>query len=273
MRSVHRLSLVLLVLRVAPPLLAQQPPRLPAPVSSGPMATHGTQPNTYGVIAESKLLVAATAFFPWDSAVAYTGISQRFTTTLLDLSSPLHLPSGAKIVSLELDYFDSNATAAEYFSLYVCDYLGNNCTYHPSAGDGPGDCNQVGFICSGTANAPGSGSFHDTLIANDNIVIDNSNNQYHLLAYNSSTNGSTAVASIIVGYILQVSPAPAVAFFNDVPTSDFGFQFVEAFAAAGITVGCTSNPPFPPPVYCPDRNVTRREMAIFFAKALGLQFP
>ena len=47
----------------------------------------------------------------------------------------------------------------------------------------------------------------------------------------------------------------------------------EAFAAAGITVGCTSNPPFPPPVYCPDRNVTRREMAIFFAKALGLHFP
>jgi hypothetical protein len=58
-----------------------------------------------------------------------------------------------------------------------------------------------------------------------------------------------------------------------VPTSDFAFQFVEAFAAAGITVGCTSNPPFPPPVYCPDRNVTRREMAIFFAKALGLQWP
>ena len=27
-----------------------------------------------------------------------------------------------------------------------------------------------------------------------------------------------------------------------------------------------------PPVYCPDRNVTRREMAIFFAKALGLHF-
>jgi hypothetical protein len=51
-----------------------------------------------------------------------------------------------------------------------------------------------------------------------------------------------------------------------VPTSDFGFQFVEAFVAAGVTVGCN------PGLYCPDRNVTRREMAIFFAKALGLHF-
>ena len=54
--------------------------------------------------------------------------------------------------------------------------------------------------------------------------------------------------------------------FNDVPISDGAFQFIEAFNAAQITVGCNISPP----KFCPDDNVTRRQMAVFFAKALGL---
>ncbi len=65
----------------------------------------------------------------------------------------------------------------------------------------------------------------------------------------------------------SVSPAPASASFNDVPTGDFGFQFVEALAASGITGGCGGGN------YCPDNPVTRRQMAIFLAKALGLHWP
>jgi hypothetical protein len=45
------------------------------------------------------------------------------------------------------------------------------------------------------------------------------------------------------------------------------FRFIEALAAAGITSGCGAGN------YCPDRNVTRGEMAVFLAKALGLHFP
>jgi hypothetical protein len=170
---------------------------------------------------------------------------------------------------LELDYYDNTAATGESATFIVCDFHGRNCTFHPSAGDGPGDCIIAGFICSGLTNAPGDGLWFSTLIANDNITIDNGNNQYYLAAGNGTFDGSTAVASIIVGYTLQVSPAPFVAAFTDVPTSDFAFQFIEAFNAAGITVGCNVSPP----QFCPDRNVTRREMAVFFAKALGLQFP
>jgi len=65
---------------------------------------------------------------------------------------------------------------------------------------------------------------------------------------------------------LPVSPAPATATFNDVPTTDPGFRWIEAFAAAGITSGCSVSPP----LYCPDNTVTRRQMAVFVAKALGL---
>ena len=65
----------------------------------------------------------------------------------------------------------------------------------------------------------------------------------------------------------QVSPAPANPTFADVPPTDFGYQYIEALAASGITGGCGGNN------YCPDLPLTRRQMAIFLAKALGLHWP
>ncbi len=64
-----------------------------------------------------------------------------------------------------------------------------------------------------------------------------------------------------------VSPPPATASFNDVPLTDIGSQYIEALAASGITGGCGGGN------YCPDANLTRRQMAIFLAKALGLHWP
>ena len=59
----------------------------------------------------------------------------------------------------------------------------------------------------------------------------------------------------------------AAATFGDVPTGHAQFQFVEALVASGITVGCGGGK------YCPDAAVTRRQMAKFLAKALGLNWP
>jgi hypothetical protein len=58
-----------------------------------------------------------------------------------------------------------------------------------------------------------------------------------------------------------------VSSFGDVPPSHPFFRFIEAFAAAGITSGCGGGN------FCPERNVTRGEMAVFLARALGLHFP
>lgn len=63
---------------------------------------------------------------------------------------------------------------------------------------------------------------------------------------------------------LAVSPAPPTATFNDVPTNHPFFKYIEALAASGITGGCGSGN------YCPDNPVTRGQMAVFLAKALGL---
>jgi len=53
--------------------------------------------------------------------------------------------------------------------------------------------------------------------------------------------------------------------FLDVPNGFWSRTHVEALAKAGVTVGCSSNPP----CYCPNRNVTRREMAVFISRAVG----
>ena len=68
-------------------------------------------------------------------------------------------------------------------------------------------------------------------------------------------------------YRRQVSPAPTAATFGDVPVAHPFFQFVEALAASGITAGCGSGN------YCPDAPLTRGQMAVFLAKALGLHWP
>ncbi len=64
-----------------------------------------------------------------------------------------------------------------------------------------------------------------------------------------------------------VSPAPATASFNDVPTNHPFFQFIEALRASSITGGCGNGN------YCPDAALTRGQMAVFLAKALGLHWP
>ena len=64
-----------------------------------------------------------------------------------------------------------------------------------------------------------------------------------------------------------VSPAPASATFNDVPTGYWAFRFIEALYSSGITAGCGGGN------YCPEAPITRAEMAVFLAGALGLHYP
>jgi hypothetical protein len=69
----------------------------------------------------------------------------------------------------------------------------------------------------------------------------------------------------------QVSPAPATARFSDVPADHPYFRHIEALFESGITSGCQEAGKRL--AFCPDRTVTRGEMAVFLAKALGLSWP
>jgi S-layer homology domain len=65
----------------------------------------------------------------------------------------------------------------------------------------------------------------------------------------------------------EVRPAPGTATFNEVPTSHPQFQFIEALVESGITAGCGGGN------YCPGSPLTRGQMAVLLAKALGLYWP
>ncbi len=79
---------------------------------------------------------------------------------------------------------------------------------------------------------------------------------------------SLGLGGVQITWKRQVSDAPSTPTFGDVPTADFGFTFIEALASSGITGGCSVTPP----LYCPDASLTRRQMAVFLAKALGLHW-
>jgi hypothetical protein len=254
-------------------VLAQNATDSPAVVSgdgSAPVKQAPT-PNTFGTDAISYIEVPANAFQPWNSSQTYTsanfGAGPRWVTSGgHDLVAPLHLPSGARVTYVELDYHDTSATGNTYGSLYVCSYSGTSCTQHPTAGWGPADCFQPGFICSGVAATDGDSSWGVDVTA-DNIVANNYIKSFTLLAEPGAFDGSEAVGGMIVGYVLQVSPAPLTASFTDVPPSHPYFQFIEALAASGITTGCGDGTN-----YCPTAPLTRGQMAVFLARALGLQW-
>lgn len=236
---------------------------------SGP-AKRAPTPSTFGTAQTSYIQVPANAFQPWNSGQTYTsdnfGAGARWCTgSERSLVAPLHLPSGAKVVYLELDYEDTSAATATYGSLYVCDYHSAGCTSHPVAGVSPGDCNNPGFLCSGLAGT-GTSEVHADLTP-DNLTVDNFSNHYTLLAEPAAGDGTEKVDGMVVGYVLQVSPDPVSATFLDVPVGHPFHRYIEALYAAGITAGCGGGK------YCPDSPLTRGQMAVFLSLALGLQFP
>jgi hypothetical protein len=74
------------------------------------------------------------------------------------------------------------------------------------------------------------------------------------------------LGAVQIAWRRQVSPPPPTATFADVPETDGAWPHVEALAASGITAGCGGG------TYCPDATLTRRPMAVFLAKAFGLDW-
>jgi hypothetical protein len=100
------------------------------------------------------------------------------------------------------------------------------------------------------------------------VTVDNQNCGYSV-QIDLPINGVSTVTlrKFQIVWYRQVSPPPAEATFTDVPTGHPFFQFVEALARSGITVGCGGSS------FCPDEPLTRGQMAVFLSKALGLQWP
>jgi hypothetical protein len=165
-------------------------------------------------------------------------------------AATLDLPEGAEIDKLELDGCDSSVSAGLSLELWVC---------------GTGSwCSAITGPVTGDAAAMGC-TWWQTILSSP-VDVDNLWNSYSIRVIDGGTDTNTTFHAVRVYYHLRISPAPAIATFTDVPVGSFGFQHIEALAASGITAGCGGGN------FCPNGYLTRAQMAVFLAKALGLHW-
>ena len=125
-------------------------------------------------------------------------------------------------------------------------------------------CTTIANVTTGLSPTPGCATVSSPAL---NVTVQNAAASYPMIVTLADNSISVLFRAVRVRYQLQVSPAPATASFLDVPTSSPQFRFVEALVAAGITGGCGTG------TYCPNDAVTRGQMAVFIAVAIGLHFP
>jgi len=165
---------------------------------------------------------------------------------------PLHLPQGASVQYIRVYYYGNDAGLSIGAGFWRVSTDGTRTLIQliaPPPTAGGATYEQFGPFSYTIDNSPGSGYTYNILVS---------------LERNGAS--LTRIYKVYLYYKLQVSPAPATATFNDVPVGAFAFQHIEALVASGITAGCGGGN------YCPNSYVTRAQMAVFLAKALGLQW-
>ena len=238
-----------------PPRGAQEPPRT---------IFIGTPPPSWGTTAESWFRLGAAELHPDTSGTLYTsswlpegaqyGYQRWVTAGYPHLIGFAHVPGGSTLDAWQFSYCDNNSVPPHMtINLYSCDLYGD-CTSPPVASF---DTGSFPSGCASTTIGGGGLGF----------TVDNKSGEYLVDVTFGVFDGNQTFGGTGFGYHLQVSPAPGAATFNDVPLSDTAFQYIEALAASGITAGCGGGN------YCPDNPLTRRQMAVFLAKALGLNWP
>jgi hypothetical protein len=80
---------------------------------------------------------------------------------------------------------------------------------------------------------------------------------------NNTTRAQAAIFLLRGKYGSGYTPPPASGIFADAPTSYWAVNWIEQLYNEGITNGCATRPLS----YCPERNVTRAEMAVLLLRA------
>ena len=209
------------------------------------------------ISAQTRLTVGACDAVPRSRAHPFENVNCDTLTppldggpALADAGFPIHLPTGALITSVTVNYFDNTDATFPGISLFEVDSTGAQTIVAP--------------LALGPSNA---GLLTKTVAVDPPHAVDGSKPLAFLaILHCADETHYEGFISASVDYELQVSPAPATATFGDVPTDHPFFQFVEALAASGITAGCGGGN------FCPDQPLTRGQMAVFLSKALGLSF-
>ncbi|MCG6963136.1 MAG: S-layer homology domain-containing protein [Acidobacteria bacterium] len=174
-------------------------------------------------------------------------ISPDVGETHICVGAPVHLPAGAHLEYVRLIYHDDVSGSVPSMGLYYQDFYTDNTIIGLTPSSYTGGDRYVDFSVDYTI--PVKNRSHHV-----NAIIDRSGSTYH------------SIYGITFWMHLQISPAPATATFVDVPVGAFGFRQIEALYASGITGGCDATH------FCPNASLTRAQMAVFLAKALGLHW-
>ncbi len=169
----------------------------------------------------------------------------------------IDVPDGASLETLRVWYYDSSVDADLHYVVVA------NC-------EPPGGPAVSIILSQGDPPASAGDSYYEGDLGG--ATVDNADCGYSVRLRLTDPgkppqNFAIRVRKLAVTWNRQVSPAPGDASFGDVPTDHPFFQFVEALAKSGITGGCGGGN------YCPNAPLTRGQMAVFLAKALGLQWP
>jgi S-layer homology domain len=258
------------------------------PIGAAGVSTQGVDPDLlykakaaksgFGVDDMHVVNVPFSEFFPRFSSASYTTLccvteGGRWPTAsdniLVGTIDAGLVPNGARVELLAFYIQDDNGVLDANFRGFICR------SWVDADGANPDQ--------SCTAAASSFGNAGDTVVTVDlnlpvryRYDIDNDGTD-EVVSYTvwaefgtdgqEILDGSIRLRQAQVLYRRQISPAPAQASFNDVAPGDFGFQHIEALFASGITGGCGGGN------FCPDDPLTRAQMAVFLAKALGLHWP
>lgn len=222
--------------------------------------------QSYG-LGQQILAIGPSEFQPLDSGTTYTNnIADGYVYTHGgQFHAPLRLPDGALITQLCYYAYDPDGSGSHV----EIDALkqpagGQPAGIIPIQGSGVTETFNIGYgaVCT-------EPSF--TYVFHTDADLDGMGVAHvvHEIYQPGSAGGggtTTAIGGVRITWQRQVSPAPASPTFGDVPPSDPFFQYIEALAASGITGGCGGGN------YCPGNPLTRGQMAVFLAKALGLHW-
>jgi hypothetical protein len=227
------------------------------PNTPAQMAVLGA-PN-YGISSYEVATVTAYDFKPFAQAGNVTGIDSDGNSFIwatagnnLGFSASVQIPAGVVIDYIALRYCDS--TVNSDFRMDLDDIHGdgsNDFIFDLTFPDNPGCGLAIAASPAGYNWDHNSGHSLDFVIFQEGPDV----------------GGQVKFRGAEVWYKRKISPAPGSPTFGDVDPGNIYYQFIEALAASGVTSGCDLVPN-----YCPDRPITRAEMAVFLAKALGLHF-
>jgi hypothetical protein len=227
------------------------------------------EPNQFGT-ASSWTVIPATRIVPVD-VTTYQGDWAGGTYYRWSngggvgwFAADLDLPPGVEIEGVCLHVYDVDPNSQLTMQLMVSEMGdgGQNPVTTSLATATSGGTPGYTQMCAFPANPVVVRSWADS----DSNGVPSSLTYWIKLTASTVANSNVRWGAARIGWHRKISPASGSQSFGDVPTNHVFYTHIEALKNAGVTTGCGNGN------FCPDAPLTRGQMAVFLAKALGLHW-